>query len=67
MLVSEDQIADAIRYAFTNERLILEGAGACGIALLRDERAAGFGQRTVAICTGDNIDPGKLLEIVGGD
>ena len=67
MLVSEDQIADAIRYAFTNEHLILEGAGACGIALLRDERAAQLGQRAVAICTGDNIDPGKLLEIVGGD
>lgn len=65
MLISEQQIAAAMRYAFRSERLILEGAGACGIALILDRRIREFGQRIVTICTGDNIDPDVFLDIVG--
>lgn len=64
MLISEKQIADGICYAFRNERLVLEGAGACGIALLLDERVSSFGRHIVVICSGDNIDPDKFLDIV---
>jgi threonine dehydratase len=64
MLISEEQIADGIRHAFRNEHLVLEGAGACGIALMLDKRAKEFSDPVVAICSGDNIDPDVFLSIV---
>ena len=64
MLISEEQIAESIRCAFRNEHRVLEGAGACGIALILDKQAKMFGRRIVAICSGDNIDPDTFLDIV---
>jgi threonine dehydratase len=63
LLVSEEQIADAMAYALLEERLVLEGAAACPIALLRDPRAADYAAPLVAVCSGDNVDMGRLLAI----
>jgi threonine dehydratase len=64
MLISEEQIAAGMRHAFQHEHLVLEGAGACGISLLLGDEARDFGQRSVAICSGDNIDCDSFLDIV---
>ena len=64
MLISEEQIMDAMTYAYRNEHLVLEGSGACGIGLLLDDRASGFGDNIVTICSGDNLDPDRFLKIV---
>lgn len=66
MLISEEQIAAGMRHAYRHEHLVLEGAGACGMSLLLDERAGTFGERVVVICSGDNIDPDRFLDIVSG-
>jgi threonine dehydratase len=63
MLVSEEQIAEAMAFTLLKERFVLEGAGATSIALLRDPRAAGFPEPVVAVCSGDNVDMKLLLEI----
>jgi len=64
MLISEEQIMNAMRYAYRNEHLVLEGSGAAGIGLLLDERLKGVGKNIVTICSGDNVDPDKFAEIV---
>lgn len=55
VLVSEEEIAQAIRHAYHEEQLILEGSGAVGIAALLAGRVADSGT-TVVLASGANID-----------
>jgi len=64
MLISERQIKDAMSYAFHNERLVLEGSGACGIGLLLSDQIKDLGNNVVTVCSGDNVDLDSFLEIV---
>ena len=65
MLINEEQIKKAMAYAYWKEHLVLEGAGACGIGLLLAQTAGELGANVVTICSGDNVDPGEFLDIVG--
>jgi threonine dehydratase len=62
--VDEDAIADAILLLLERTRLVVEGAGAVGVAALRQRlvEPAGSGT-TVAILSGGNIDIGVLADI----
>jgi threonine dehydratase len=62
-LVSEDEIAAAMVHALLHERLVLEGGAATTLALLLRERDAIPGDTIVAVCTGDNVDMARLLEL----
>jgi threonine dehydratase len=64
MLINDEQIMQAMTYAYRNEHLVLEGSGACGIGLLLDDRAKEFGGNVVTICSGDNIDPDLFSKVV---
>ena len=66
VLVSEAEIAAAIRHAYHVEDQTIEGAAAVGIAaLLRDDPPArGV---TVALLSGGNIDEGLHRRIVEGE
>ncbi|MBR0565556.1 hydroxyectoine utilization dehydratase EutB [Azoarcus sp. L1K30] len=55
MLVSEQDIAQAIRHAYREEQLIVEGSGAVGIAALLSGRVRAPGT-TVVLVSGANID-----------
>jgi threonine dehydratase len=63
--ISEEQISDAIAFALRRERLVVEGSGACAIALLRTLRAGDLAGPIVAVVSGDNIDVDTLLDIAG--
>jgi threonine dehydratase len=66
LLVEEDQIADAIRHAYWQERQIIEGAGAVGIAALR----AGLIQRPevcAVVLSGGNIDMAQHARLIEGE
>jgi threonine dehydratase len=63
MLVTEEQIAAAMAFALRRERLVLEGAGACGLALLCDPRAHAFDGPIAVVCSGDNVDINLLLDL----
>jgi threonine dehydratase len=62
--VDEDAIADAIMLLLERTRLVVEGAGAVGVAALRQQlvEPAPSGT-TVAILSGGNIDMGVLADI----
>jgi threonine dehydratase len=64
VLLSEAEIASAVRSAFYNERLVLEGAGACGLAALLQRGEEYAGAKAAVICTGDNIDPEDFRKLI---
>ena len=63
VLVSEDQIADAIRYLALENKLVTEGAGAISLAAALNTPVEERG-KTVCVLTGGSIDAGKLAKIL---
>ncbi|TQV87915.1 threonine ammonia-lyase [Aliikangiella coralliicola] len=61
--VSDDLIAKAMVHAFKKEKLVLEGGGAASIALLMTIPPEKLGKNVAAICSGDNVNPEKILEL----
>jgi threonine dehydratase len=68
VLVSEEEIAAAVRDFAGRERLIVEGGGAVGAAALVAKRiesaAAGAGKRIAVVVSGSNIDLSRLAPIL---
>jgi len=62
VLVSEQAIAEAMRYAF-EQYVMLEGGAAASLAALQTGQIASHG-KTVAILSGGNVDPHTLADIV---
>jgi threonine dehydratase len=63
-LVADDEIVRALRYAFATERLVLEGAAAAPLAALLRAEAGELKGPIVAVVTGDNVDPMRLLQLL---
>lgn len=59
--VSEDELGRAIKGLATEERLIVEGAGAVTTAAIMAGKASAPGQRVIALVTGGNVDLPKWL------
>src|SRR3546814_11106201 len=66
ILVDEAEIAGAIRHAYAEERQIVEGGAAVGIAALLREGKPDWGT-TVVLLSGGNIDMALHRRIVGGE
>jgi threonine dehydratase len=64
-LVSDAQVAHAMRHAYVHERLVVEGAGAAGIAALLAE-PRGIPTPAVLLLTGDNVDHATFQHAVCG-
>jgi threonine dehydratase len=65
VLVSEEQLGDAIAWLFRNVGIIVEGAGAVTVAALRSGLITGLEGPVVAVVSGRNIDRARhdlLLE-----
>jgi threonine dehydratase len=63
LLVTEEQIAQAMAWAYWNERLVLEGAGATPIAALLTHPRGAFGERIALVLTGNSVDGNVLMAI----
>ncbi|HDL86334.1 MAG TPA: hydroxyectoine utilization dehydratase EutB [Candidatus Acetothermia bacterium] len=63
VLVSEAEIARAMRFALEEDHLVVEGSGAVGIAALLHDKVAKLKGPVVAVLSGGNVDLGVLLEI----
>ena len=63
--VTEDEIARAIFFAVQNNRLVVEGAGAAGLAALLAKKVEVNEDDTVcAVLCGGNIDPNLLTRVL---
>jgi threonine dehydratase len=66
LLLTEDEIAAGIRYAYETEREVVEGAGAVGIAALLAGKARVEGP-VVVLVSGRNIDMALHRQVVCGE
>jgi threonine dehydratase len=61
--VSDDEICEAIVLLLERTKLVVEGAGAVGVAALLSGKAGGDGP-AVAVLSGGNIDPTVLISVM---
>lgn len=64
VLVTEDQIAEAMIFALDKHNLVVEGAGAVGIAALKQERIANIRGNIAVVITGSNLDLSILERVL---
>lgn len=64
VLVSEAEIAQAMRFVLQEERIVAEGSGAVVIAALMYDKVAHLEGPVVAVLSGANVDLPVLLEII---
>lgn len=62
--VAEQAIEDAVDLVVEIEKVVVEGAGAAGIAALATDRERFAGKRVAVVLTGGNIDPRLLVQII---
>ncbi len=67
VLVQEDEIADAMRWAVDEQHLVLEASAVLGIAALRARRITEIeGSRVAVVATGRNVDGETLRRVLAG-
>ncbi len=65
VLVTEDQIADAMRWMIDVQGWMVEGGGAVGVASLLGGVIAHDGQKTAVVVSGGNVDGDNLRQVLG--
>jgi threonine dehydratase len=64
VVVEEDDVAEAMVFLMERAKLVVEGAGAVGVAALMSERVRPSGPgTTVVVLSGGNVDAGLLAEV----
>ncbi|SDQ75208.1 hydroxyectoine utilization dehydratase EutB [Pseudovibrio sp. Tun.PSC04-5.I4] len=66
ILVTEEEIAEAIRHAYWQERQVIEGSGSVGIAALLAGKIKNSGH-CVSLITGQNIDMALHKRLIDGE
>ena len=64
LLVSEDEIGQAIRYVFETQRIVLEGGAAVGAAAVLAKKLEVKGQNVALIYSGNNIADKTLRKVL---
>ena len=65
VLVEEDAIGDAMRWALEVPHILLEGSAVLGIAALRTELVTAQGRNVAIVTTGRNVSPDVLRTVLG--
>jgi threonine dehydratase len=63
ILVTEDEIAEGLFFTFEQQRLVIEGAAAVGIAMLIGGKDNSIGRHTAVVLSGSNVDTALLSRI----
>ncbi|MDJ0628229.1 MAG: threonine dehydratase [Rhodobacter sp.] len=66
VVVSEEEVAEAIRVYYRDTHNLAEGAGAAPLAALMQERGPMAGRKVAVILCGGNIDTDWFLTVMGG-
>lgn len=64
VLLGEDEIADAMRTLFLNDRIVTEGGGAVGVGALLTKKLKPQAGPTAIVVSGCNVDMDRFLQIV---
>lgn len=65
ILLSEEEIAAGMAFAFKQHHLVVEGGGAVGLAALLHGKIDRLGEQVAVVVSGGNVNPARLMEIVG--
>jgi threonine dehydratase len=65
VLVSDDEIRDAMRFAFDRLKVVMEPSGATGVAALLAGRLDPVPARIGVIVSGGNVDADRFAELLG--
>jgi threo-3-hydroxy-L-aspartate ammonia-lyase len=66
--VTDEQLREAMRFAFARLKLVIEPSGAAALAALLHRRISGLAEKRVgAIVSGGNIDPARYAQLLGHD
>jgi threonine dehydratase len=65
VLVSDDEVEDAMRHLFSDTHNAAEGAGAAALAAALQERGTLRDEVAVILC-GGNVDRGVFAEVLAG-
>ena len=63
VLLSEQEIAEGLFYAFDQHRLVVEGAGIVGLSAIISGKTAHLGSRVAVILSGGNMDTRVLAQM----
>lgn len=67
VLVTDDEILDAMAFCFDRLKLVTEPSGACGVAALLAGRVDGVaGRRVGVIVSGGNVGAARFAELISG-
>jgi threonine dehydratase len=66
VMVSDDEVSEAMRAIFDDTHNVAEGAGAAGVAAILNERDGLHGKRVAAVLSGGNVDRAMFAEVLSG-
>jgi threonine dehydratase len=66
VVVTEEEIYNAMQILYFEERMVAEGASVVGIAAMKAGRLPSFGGPVATILTGRNVDMASFTDIVAG-
>ncbi|MEZ5773888.1 MAG: threonine/serine dehydratase [Hyphomicrobiaceae bacterium] len=66
LAVDDREVADAMRFAFDELKLVVEPGGATGLAALLSGRLEAAGRTVAVVLSGGNVDPGLFGDIIAG-
>lgn len=67
-VVTDAEVAEAMRYAFSTLKLVVEPGGSVGLAALLAGKINGFGGKTVGlVLSGGNVDPALFAQVLRGE
>ena len=65
--VTDAEVAEAMRYAFSVLKLVVEPGGAAGLAALLAGRVEVGGRTVGLVLSGGNVDPALFARVIGGE
>jgi threonine dehydratase len=64
LLVSEKEIREAMAFAATEHKLVVEGGGAVAMAALLAGKFEGIGENVAVLVSGGNVEAGALAQLI---
>jgi threonine dehydratase len=65
--ITDSEVAEAMRYAFSTLKLVVEPAGSVGLAALLTGKVSAKGKTIGLILSGANVDPDLFAQIIRGE
>ena len=64
VVASDEEVADAVAFAFSELKLVVEPGGAVALAALMTRKVDVTGKTAVAVLSGGNVDPELFSRLV---